>query len=108
MHSIASFSPQRTFNEKHTEEPKGWIGLHVGADGGVNCEHIQVSMANLLQKHLQWQEHKKETLLHGTHMYNTMYLARLDVQTAFDVAKLHGYSSVGVLMLNHTKKNKEW
>ena len=33
------------------KEPIEWMSLHVGAERGVNCEHMQGLLANLLQKH---------------------------------------------------------
>ena len=70
----------------NTTEPKGWGRLHVGAERGPHCEHFQVLMTNLLEKHWKWQENRKEAELHGTHRDKTLYLASLDVKTAFGVA----------------------
>ena len=44
----------------------------------VDCEHVQVLMANLLQKLWEWQENRKEAVIHGAHRYNTMDVARQD------------------------------
>ena len=51
---------------------RGWGGLHVGAEGGANCEHLQV-MTNLLQTH--WAGARKEAELHGAHRCKATYLA---------------------------------
>ena len=56
----------------------------MGAERGVNCEHFQVLVTNLLQKHWEWQD-RPEAVLHGARD-KTMYLANLDVNIAFDVA----------------------
>ena len=37
-------------------EPEGWKQLHVGGIDGISCQHLQVLMAQLLQKHWEWQE----------------------------------------------------
>ena len=49
--------------------------------------YLSVVALNLLQKHWEWQEHRKEASLHSAQKYKTMYLASLDVKTAFGVAK---------------------
>ena len=33
------------------KKPTEWMSLHVGAVRGVNCEHMQGLLTNLLQKH---------------------------------------------------------
>ena len=52
------------------KEPEGWNQLHVGGTDGTGCQHLQVMMTRLLQKHLgvaggQEEEHvarqRKET-----------------------------------------------
>ena len=65
------------------KEPIEWMG----ADRGVNCEHMQGLLTNLLQKHWEWQENRRKDLEPGKFKYKTMYMASLDVKTAFDVAK---------------------
>ena len=69
------------------EEPIEWKKLHVGAERSVNCEHMHVTMTNLLQKHWEWQENRNKSWEPGKFSYRTMYRASLDVKTAFDVAK---------------------
>ena len=58
-----------------------------GAERGVNCEHMQGLLTNLQTKHWEWQENRREDLKPGKFKYKTMYMASLDVKTAFDVAK---------------------
>ena len=69
-----------------------------GAERGVNCEHMQVLLTNLLQKHWEWQENRRKDWEPSKFRYKTMYMASLDVKTAFDVARpsvvskiLHGH-----------------
>ena len=69
------------------KEPIEWMSLHVGAERGVNCEHMQGLLTNLLQKHWEWQENRRKDLEPGKFKYKTMYMASLDVKTAFNVAK---------------------
>ena len=69
------------------KEPIEWMSLHVGVQRGVNCEHMQSLLTNLLQKHWEWQENRRKDLELGKFKYKTMYMASLDVKTAFDVAK---------------------
>ena len=33
------------------KEPEKWKNLHVGGVDGVSCQHLQVTVTNLLQKH---------------------------------------------------------
>ena len=69
------------------KEPIEWRSLHVGAERGVNCEHMQASLKNVMQKHWEWQEDRRTDLQPGFHKHNTAFMASLDVKTAFDVAK---------------------
>ena len=68
-------------------EPIEWMSLHVGAERGVNCEHMQGLLTNLLQKYLEWQENRRKDLEPDKFKCKTMYIASLDVKTALDVAK---------------------
>ena len=52
----------------------------MGAERGVNCEHMQALMTNIFQRHWEWQEDRRVDLQPGS-------LASLDAKTAFDVAK---------------------
>ena len=59
----------------NTKEPKGWRRLHVGAGRGVNCEFFQVLVMMSLQKPWEWQQNRKEMVMHGAHKHTTVYLA---------------------------------
>ena len=65
------------------KEPSEWKKLHVGAERGVNCEHMQVLVTNIWE----WQEDRRVDLQPGRYRYHTALMASLDVKTAFDVAK---------------------
>ena len=80
--AAASTWSHDAFVSKHI---KKWRRQRVGAERAVNSEHVQVLVENLLQTHWTWQEHKNDAVLHGAHVYKTMYLAILDVKTTFDV-----------------------
>ena len=69
------------------KEPENWKNLHIGGVDGISCKHLQVMMTNLLQKHWEWQEERNPMLKHGSAVRPTMYLASLDIKTAFDEAK---------------------
>ena len=70
-----------------------WKSLHVGAERGVNCEHMQALVTKRLQRHWEWQEDRRTDLEPGLYRYRTAFMASLDVKTAFDVAKpsVHGH-----------------
>ena len=61
--------------------------MHVGGVDGISCQHLQVTMTNLLQERWEWQEERNPTLKHGSAVRPTMYLASLDIKSAFDEAK---------------------
>ena len=44
-------------------------------------------MTNLLQKHSEWLENRKEAVMHDAHRNKTVYLASLEVKTAMDAAE---------------------
>ena len=67
-------------------EPSEWKLLHVGAERGVTCEHMQVLVTNIFQRHWEWQEDRRVDLQLVRFRYNTAFMASLDVKTAFDVA----------------------
>ena len=69
------------------KEPSEWRTLHVGAERGVNCEHMQALVTNIFQRHWEWQEDRRVDLQPGRFRYNTAFMASLDVKKAFDVAK---------------------
>ena len=59
----------------------------MGAERGVNCEHMQALVTNIFQRHWEWQEDRRVDLQLGRYRYNTAFMDSLDVKTAFDVAK---------------------
>ena len=69
------------------KEPSEWKRLHVGAERGVNCEHMQALVTNIFQRHWKWQEDRRPDLRPGLYWYDTAFMAILDVKTAFDVVK---------------------
>ena len=69
------------------KKPIEWRSLHVGAERGVNCEHMQALVTNIFQRHWEWQEDRRTDLQQGLYRYNTAFMTVLDVKTAFDVAK---------------------
>ena len=44
-------------------------------------------ITNLLQKHCEWQEDRSSMLKHGSVVRLTMYLASMEIKTAFDEAR---------------------
>ena len=68
------------------QEPVEWRKLHVGAESGVNCEHMQALVTNIFQRDSEWLEDRRIDLQPGSYRYNTAFMASLDVKTAFDVA----------------------
>ena len=48
------------------KEPIEWMSLHVGAERGVNCEHMQRLLTNLLQKHGERQENRRSSTIRCT------------------------------------------
>ena len=69
------------------KEPEKWKNLHVGGADGISCQHLQVMMTNVRQKHWEWQEERNPVKKHGTVVRPTMYLASLEIKTAFDEAQ---------------------
>ena len=58
--------------------------------GGVNnisCQHLQVLVTNLSQKHLEWPEEVSPMSKHGSVSRPTMFMASLDIKSAFDEAR---------------------
>ena len=64
-----------------------WKVLHVGGMDGTSCQHLQILATNSLQKHWEWQEERIPVMKHCTVARPTVYLASLDIKTAFDEAK---------------------
>ena len=48
-----------------------------GAEGGVNCEHCSVLVTNLLDTHWEWQEIRKERVMHGLPSFVPLWTAKL-------------------------------
>ena len=59
----------------------------MGAERGVNCEHVHALLTNMVQRHWDWQEDRRTDWEPGFFRYRTAFMASLDVKTAFDVAK---------------------
>ena len=66
------------------KEPMEWRKLHVGAERGVNCEHMQALLTNILQRHWEWQEDR-----------------RTDLEPGF--LQMHGHGEFG-----RTKRRSTW
>ena len=60
--------------------------MRVGRTGGISCQLLQVIMTHLPQKHWEWQEDRKNNVWHGSDK-RPMYIASMDIKTAFDVAR---------------------
>ena len=58
-------------------EPEKWKKLHIGGLDGISCQHLQVMMTNVIQKHWEWQEERNPVMKHGTVVRPTPYLASL-------------------------------
>ena len=54
------------------KEPEKWKKLHIGM------------MTNVIQKHWEWQEERHPVIKHGTVVRPALYLASLDIKTAFE------------------------
>ena len=50
-------------------------------------QHLQVLMTQLHQKHWKWPEDRKTNVWHGSEKRPTMYVASMDINTAFVVAR---------------------
>ena len=72
--------------EKEKEHGK-CKNLHVGGVDGISCQHLQVMVTNLPQKHWERLEERNPVMRHGTEVRPTRYLAILEIKTAFEVAK---------------------
>ena len=73
----------------------------MGAERGVNCEHMQALVTNVFQRHWEWQEDRRTDLQQGLCRYNTAFMTTLDVKTAFDVAKPAAASRILTLTRVH-------
>ena len=65
------------------KEPEKWMKLHIGGLDGISCQHLQVMMTNVIQKHWEWQEEMSPLMKHGTVVRPTLYLASLDTKDGF-------------------------
>ena len=83
------------------KEPEKWKNLHVGGVDGRSCQHLQVMVTNLLQKPWEWQAERNPVMKHGTVVRPTLYLASLDIKTAFDEARP---KHVAKIMDNHNTR----
>ena len=72
------------------KEPESWKKLHVGGIEGIRSQHVKVLMNKLPQKHPEWQEDRHPMLRHGSVVRPTMYLASMDIQTAFGDVRMRG------------------
>ena len=75
------------------KEPEFWKKLHARGIDGISCQHFQFIMTILLQKQWEWHEDRRPMMRHGSLKRLTVYLASVDIKTAFDVAsseKLEG------------------
>ena len=72
--------------------------LHVGGLDGISCQHMQVLMTNVIQKHWEWQEEKNTVMKHATVVRPTLYLASLDIKTALNEERP---KQVAKIMDNH-------
>ena len=76
------------------KEPETWKKLHVGGVDGISCQHFQVMMMNFLQKHWGWQENRNSMTKQGSEVRPTMYVASMDIKTAFDDARPRHISKI--------------
>ena len=54
---------------RQEKKPVEWKALHVGAQRGVNCEHMQALLTKVLQRHWEWQEDRRSGLEPGFYRY---------------------------------------
>ena len=65
--------------------------------GGVNnisCHHVLVLVTNLLHRHWEWPEERSPMLKGGSVVRSTMFMASLDIKTAFAEARLRHLSKI--------------
>ena len=58
-----------------------------GGIDGISCEHLQVPLTQLVQKHWEWQEYRRKVVWHCSEVRPTMYFASVDINTACNVAR---------------------
>ena len=61
--------------------------LHVGAERVSTVSICTVLLTNILQRHWEWQEDRRDARLRGFFMYQTAFVAGSDVRMALHVAK---------------------
>ena len=71
---------------KEKQSLQEWKQLHVDGFDGIECQHVQVMIFQLLQRHWEWSWDRKNGTRQGGERRRTVYIARLDIKTAFDVA----------------------
>ena len=69
------------------KEPETWKRLHLGGVNNISCQHLQVLVINLSQKHWEWQEEVSPMSKHGSVIRPTMFMASLDIKSAIDEAR---------------------
>ena len=52
----------------------------------ISCQHLELLFAHLFQKHLEWLD-GRSVCRQGSARRPTMFVARMDIKTAFDVAR---------------------
>ena len=52
--------------------PETWNRLRMGGINNISCQHLQVLVTNLLQKHWEWQEERPPMLKHGSSVYGKL------------------------------------
>ena len=52
-------------SSRKRKEPDGWKQLHVGGVDDISCQHLQLMMAQLQQKHWKRQEDRRKDRWHG-------------------------------------------
>ena len=68
--------------EREKEREK-WKKLHIGGLDVISCQHLQVMVTNMIQKHWEWQEERNPVMRHGTVVGPTMYLASLKIKDGY-------------------------
>ena len=54
------------------KEPETWQRLHMGGVNNISCQHLQVLVTNLSQKHWEWQEEVSPMSKHGNNVYGKL------------------------------------
>ena len=85
------------------EEPElvEWKALAVGAEGMVNCEHMQALLTIFFAETLGVAGGSARDVGSGVQVTHTAFVASLDVRTAFDVATPSVVSRIPNCMVTH-------